>query len=141
MPLMEKGVETIANRMPKIISPKAHAIIDYGMAGSFIVAGAVAWKGEHKAAALSSWIVAGAELALSMMTDYPGGVAKLISFPTHGKIDAGMSGLIGSMPNLMRFSDEWPSWFFRSQGMTMAAVTGLTDFSGVTPQRRQMRAA
>lgn len=140
MPLMEKGVETIANRMPKIIGPKTHAIIDYSMAGSFIVAGALAWKGEHKAAALSSWIVAGAELALSLMTDYPGGVAKLISFPTHGKIDAGMSGLIGSMPNLMRFSDEPSSGFFRTQGIALAAVTGLTDFSGVEP-RGQMRAA
>jgi hypothetical protein len=140
MPLLEKGVKTIADRMPKVISPKTHAIIDYGMAGSFILAGALAWKGNQKTAAISSWIVAGAELAVSMMTDYPGGVAKLISFPTHGKIDAGFSGMIGSMPNLMRFTGEWPAWFFRSQGMAMGAVTGLTDFSAVQPQR-QMRAA
>jgi hypothetical protein len=123
----------ISDRMPKVISPRTHAIIDYGTAASFIVAGALAWKGGYQKAAISSWVIAGTELAVAMMTDYPGGVARMINFETHGKIDAGMAGLVGSMPNFMGFSDEWLSWFFRGQGMSIAAVTGMTDFGGVRP--------
>lgn len=141
MPMLEKGVQAVTNRLPKVISPKTHAIIDFALAGSFIVAGIVSWKQRHKKAAINSFIVAGAELGVALTTDYPGGIAHLISFPARGKIDAGLSGLIGSMPNLMGFSDEWPSWFFRSQAMSMAAVSGLTDFSGREYRRDRYRRA
>jgi hypothetical protein len=127
MPVLEKGVQMMTNRMPKVVSPRAHAIIDYALAASFAVAGARSWRGSKKAA-ISAFIIAGAELGVAMITDYPGGVAGLISFPAHGTIDAGMSGLIASMPNLMGFGDERQAWFFRVQAMSMAAVTGLTDF-------------
>jgi hypothetical protein len=140
MPLLEKGVHMATGRMPKIISPKVHAIIDFAMAGTFFLMGALAWK-RSKKAAISSFICGGAELTTSLITDYPGGVWPLISFPTHGKIDAGFSGLIGSMPNLMGFSDDPGSWFFRGQGIAMAAVTGLTDFEGERFEYRRRRAA
>ena len=47
-----------------------------------------------------------------------------------------MSGLISGMPSMMRFSDESESRFFHMQGLAMAAVTGLTDFTG-TGERNQ----
>ncbi len=141
MPLLEKGVSAVANRMPKVISPKVHAIIDYGVAGSFILTGILSWKQRHKKAAISSFIIAGTEITVAMLTDYPGGVTPALGFPTHLKIDAGLAGLIGSMPNFMGFSDEWPSWFFRSQGMAMAAVAGLSDTGGLYRERRYRRAA
>lgn len=141
MPLLDKSVHTIAGRMPKVITPTAHAVIDYGLAAAFAAVGMAAWRRQQKVAAISSFIVAGAEMALSMITDYPGGVASLISFPTHGKIDAGMAGMVGSMPNLMGFSGEQTSWFFRIQAMSIAAVTGLTDFNAVREARMPRRAA
>ena len=33
MALLETGVRELSNRMPKVISPKTHAIIDYAVAG------------------------------------------------------------------------------------------------------------
>ncbi|MFB3915316.1 MAG: hypothetical protein ACE14M_01195 [Terriglobales bacterium] len=134
MPLLEKGVHTLTGRMPKVISPKVHAIIDYAVAGSFLLAGALAWKRDKKSA-ISSFIVGGAGMGIAMTTDYPGGVWKLLSFPTHGKIDVGFAGMISSMPNLFGFDNAAGSWFFRSQGMAMAAVTGLTDFRGRETER------
>jgi hypothetical protein len=125
MPLLEKGVHTVANRLPKVVSPRTHAFVDYALAGSFVAAGVAALKTNEKAA-ISAFIIASAELTMSMLTDYPGGVAKLISLPTHLKIDTGMSGLIGSMPNLMGFSKERHSRFFRGQAMAMAALAALT---------------
>ena len=139
MPLLEKGVRLVTDRMPKVISPKVHAIIDYAFAGSFFLMGALAWK-KSKKVAISSFVIAGAETGLAMSTDYPGGVFRAISFPTHGKIDAGFSGLIGSMPNVMGFDDAASSWFFRSQGMALAAVTGLTDFHRLRGEIRRRAA-
>jgi len=50
MALIEKGVQAVAERMPKVISPRTHAIIDYATAGSFLLAGALLWKRNKRAA-------------------------------------------------------------------------------------------
>lgn len=128
--LMEKGVNLLSNNLPKVLSPKTHAIIDYAVvAGGFFAVAGLAWK-NHKRAAVASLICGIAETTVAMLTDYPGGVAKVIDFPTQGRIDAGFSAVVGTMPNLMGFNDEWPAWFFRSHALAMATVTGLTDFTG-----------
>lgn len=136
MPILERATKWATNRMPKVINPTVHAIIDYGMAASFFAMAALFWK-RNQRAAISCLVCGGAETVTSLLTDYPGGVTDVLSFETHGRIDFGMSGLISSMPNLMRFSDENESTFFRMQGLAMAAVTGLTDFTG-TGERRQL---
>jgi hypothetical protein len=57
-------------------------------------------------------------------------VAKEISYETHGAIDFGLSGMVASLPDMLHFSGEPESRFFRVQGLALAAVTGLTDFTG-----------
>lgn len=136
MPILEQATRWTTNRMPKVINPTVHAIIDYGMAATFFTMAAIFWR-RNKRAAICSLVCGGAETVTTLLTDYPGGVTDAISFETHGRIDFGMSGLISSMPNLMRFSGENESTFFRMQGIGMAAVTGLTDFTG-TGERRQL---
>lgn len=127
MPLLQKGVEMAAGRMPKVIKPQAHAVIDYLVAGSFFLVGALYWR-RNKKAAISSFICGGAVTANSMLTDYPGGVAGVISFKTHGKLDAGLAGLTAMMPQLMGFKDDPESKFFTTQSMAETAVTAMTDF-------------
>ena len=129
MALMEMGVRTLSNRLPKVLGPKAHAIIDYGVAGSFFLTGALLWK-KSRRGAIASFICGGSELTNVLLTDYPGGVFKKIDFPTHGRIDAGLSAVVGSLPNLMGFSDRGYANFFRFKALGMGAVTGLTDFRG-----------
>ncbi len=138
MALLDVGVRSLSNRLPKVISPKTHAIIDYATAGAFFLMGALFWK-RHKRAAISSWVCGAQEMTVAMLTDYPGGVANVIDWPTHGKIDAGFAGLVATAPNLLGFSDEWPSIYFRSQGVALAAVTGMTQFE--PRARREWRAA
>lgn len=143
MPILETGVKTLSHRLPKVISPKTHAIIDYATAGSFLLMGALLWK-KHKRAAISSVVCGAMEAGTAMMTDYPGGVSKVISFETHGRIDAGFAGLVGMVPTLLGFSNEKESWFFRGQAMGLAAVTGMTDFEYYEEsgrRRRERRAA
>ena len=140
MPLLDTAARAVTNRLPKVISPRTHAVIDYLVAGAFIAGGVALW-GRHKRAALCALIVGAAETATSLITDYPGGVTKSISFPLHGKIDAGMSGLVGSMPSLFGFEDDGEATFFRGQAVAMAAVTGLTDFEAPVGRKKFLRAA
>jgi hypothetical protein len=141
MPLLHKGVQLLSDKAPKVISPKVHAILDYAaVAGGFFLIGALAWK-RHKRAAVSSVILGAAETGLALITDFPGGVVSLVDLYTHLKIDAGLSAVTATMPNLMGFTDEWPSTFFRLHGAAMAAVGGMTqpDAGLAGRTRRELR--
>lgn len=126
--LMQKGVSLVADRMPKVISPKTHAIIDHLVSATFFTMGVFFWK-RNKRAAVSSLVCGTASVVNTLITDYPGGVWKVMDFETHGKIDAGIAGLTTALPNLMYFSDEPEARFFHVQGIAETAVTALTDFS------------
>ena len=129
MPLLDQAAKWTTNKMPKVITPKAHAIIDYAMAASFFGMGAFFWR-RNKRAAVSALVCGVAETITALCTDYPGGVVKEISYETHGTIDFGLSGMVASLPDMLRFADDPESRFFRLQGLGLATVTGLTDFTG-----------
>lgn len=126
--LMQKSVSLVVDRMPKVISPKAHAIIDHLVSISFVTMGVLFWRRGNKRAAVSSMICAAATGVNSTITDYPGGIWKVMDFETHGKIDAGIAGLTTALPNLMYFNDDPEARFFHVQGIAETAVTALTDF-------------
>lgn len=127
MALLRKGVEMAAGRLPKFIKPRVHAVLDYAVAGTFFVVGVLYWR-RNRRAALSALICGGAATANSLLTDYPGGVWKAISYETHGKIDAGLAGITAAMPRLMSFSDDVESKFFATQSLAETAITAATDF-------------
>lgn len=136
MPILHHAARWTTNRLPKVINPTAHAIIDYATAASFFGMAALFWN-RNKRAAVSSIICGAAQTITAMLTDYPGGVTDAISYETHGSIDFGISGLVASLPDMMRFPDDPESRFFRIQGTALAVVTGLTDFTG-TGEQKQM---
>lgn len=140
MGMLESGVHAITNRMPKVFDPKAHAIIDYAIAGSFFVAGALLWR-RHRRAAIASIACGVAETATAMITDYPGGVKPLISFHTHGRVDGGLATLVGAMPIALNFADDVEARWFRAHGIAIAATTGLTDFDQESESRARWRDA
>lgn len=135
MPMLDRTARWATNRLPKVISPGAHAVIDYVNAAAFLGMAGVFWR-KNKRAAIAGMVCGAAELLNAMLTDYPGGAVRKISFETHGTIDFGMSGLVASLPGMFGFSDEPESRFFRLQGVTIAAVTGLTDFTGTGKPRQ-----
>lgn len=138
MAILDTSVKALSNRLPKVISPKTHAIIDYATAGSFFLTGALLW-GRHKRAAIGAIVCGAVEANTVMMTDMPGGVYKLISFETHGKIDAAFAGAVAMLPTVLGFGDEKEAWFFRAQGMNIAAVGGMTDFEYYEESGRRSR--
>ena len=140
MSLMQRGVGAALNRMPKIIKPTQHAVINYALAGTFVAAGAVLW-GKHRRAALSAFLCGGALAANNMITDYPGGLFRLINYETHGQITAGLAGMAASLPHLMGFSKDREGRFFNLQATLVTAATALTDFRQQPRAARRVRAA
>ena len=137
MALTNTATRLLADRLPKVIDPKTHAVIDYIMVGAFITVGAFYWS-RNKRAAIGAFVCGGAAAATSMLTDYPGGIKKAISFQTHGKIDAGLAGLTATVPNFFAFNDEDEAAFFRTMAIGESLVTGLTDFDRPTGKLIQM---
>jgi hypothetical protein len=139
--LIDAGVRTFSSYFPKVLSPKHHAIIDYASAGAFIGAG-ILMMGSKKRAGIASIACGAAQAGLVMMTDMPGGVFRGIDVPTHLEVDAGFSGLVAILPSLLGFSDEKKAWFFRAQGMNIAANTAMTQSSSsIREMRGKKRAA
>lgn len=139
--LFNAGLKAMSNRLPKVISPRSHAILDYATAGMFLVAGVLLWKRSRPAAA-AAIAVATEEVATSLLTDYPGGVSRILSFKTHGKLDAALAPVIAALPHIMEFDDDQTAAnVFRSGAIAVAAVTGLTDFEPGGTRRERRRIA
>ena len=127
MPLLDKSIKAVEKVLPKVISPKGHAIADYSTALLFLLGSALFWK-RSKRAAVAALMCGVAETGVAALTDYPGGVKRAISFPLHRKIDFGISSLAATMPEFLAFEDEREKAFFRMQSAAIAGVTALTDF-------------
>lgn len=127
MPILNTITKKVTKPMPKLLSPKAHAIVDYIVAGSFLALGALFWR-QSKRAALGAFICGGSELALNLLTDYPGGAKKIISFPLHRDLDLGLAGMTALMPDFMRIEDGGKKAAFLMQGAGITAATNLTEF-------------
>jgi hypothetical protein len=131
---MQKGVALAANRMPKMISPRVHSALDYAVAGSFLLAGALFWKRNRKAA-VGSLLCGGATAAVSLLTDYSGERRGPISYPMHGQIDTGLIAMTAAMPNLMNIEGEPQAKFFSRQALAKTAITAMTNFD-LAPRRK-----
>jgi hypothetical protein len=127
MAIMQKGVALAASRMPKKISPRVHSALDYAVAGSFLLAGALFWK-RNRRAAVGSLLCGGATAAVSLLTDYSGQDGKPISYAMHGQIDTGLIAMTAAMPKLMNIEDEPQARFFSGQAMAKTAITAMTNF-------------
>ena len=138
MALLQRGVAAATNRMPSVISPSAHALLDYITVGTFFLLAAAFWR-RNKRAALGSLVCGSAELGTTLMTDFPGGVAKVIDLPTHLRIDMGLAAMAATLPDLMGFKSEPESKWLRVMGLGITANAGLTN-PGERIGRRQRAA-
>jgi len=127
MALMQRGVALAAGRMPKMISPRVHSALDYAVAGSFLLFGALFWK-HNRRAAVGSLLCGGATAAVSLLTDYSGRNGKPISYPVHGQIDTGLIAMTAAMPKLMSIEDKPAARFFSRQALAKTAITAMSNF-------------
>jgi hypothetical protein len=127
MPILNSLARAAVKPLPTMVSAKAHATIDYFTIGIFLLSAGFFWQ-RSKRAALGSLICGASELAVNLLTDYPGGVRRVISFRAHRSMDFGLAAMTATMPQFLAFEDESERKFFLIQGAVIAAATELTQF-------------
>lgn len=124
---------------PKVISPKAHGIIDYANGGAHILAGALfRRKGRHRASNAAYALGAGI-LVNALMTDYPLGVFRRYSFRMHGAWDYGIATASAGMSKLLRLEGQPEAHFFDWQGTAQGVVAAITDYGDRPGARSRSR--
>ena len=66
-------------------------------------------------------------------------MSPVMSFETHGKLDAGFAALSPFVPQLLGFSGTKAAAVFRANGVVEATVVGLTDFSNENARAERSR--
>jgi hypothetical protein len=118
----------------RFISPAQHAVLDYGVAATFFMMGA-RYAGRHRAAAGLAFLNGALVLGMSLLTDYPGGVYRTLSFKGHRTGDILQAGLAGLGPILLGFSGDAEATYFYGQALSEVAVITATDWDGTGAQR------
>ena len=124
------NVTDMADRMPavpKVISPGAHAVLDYGVAATYFTL-AAQFRDRNRAAAGLAMANGAMVLGLALMTDYPGGVFRTLSFKAHRTMDWIQAGLAGFGPLLLGFGDEPEATPFYAQAASEVGVIAATDW-------------
>lgn len=135
MALLNSVTKVVAKALPSTISPKAHAMVDFITVGTFVAAAALFWR-RNKRAAVAALICGGADLAVSLLTDYPGGVNRVISYAAHRDIDLGLAGLFATMPDFLAFQEDREKNFFALQGAAITALAEVTNFPPVEDEEQ-----
>jgi hypothetical protein len=123
------------DRVPRVISPRLHAVIDYATVGAAAFIAYKLWN-RNRRAAVSAVVTAVTEATVVAMTDYPGGFTRQISFPLHGRLALGHATMIGNMPRMMGFQGTPEEKLFAGWSAVVALLVALTDFSGTGHQEQ-----
>ncbi len=121
-------VHELQKRLPKLITPDVHGLFDYAHAAFFLCAGAFLWK-RNRAAAVASFATSGLILGEALITDYPLGATPVVSFETHGQLDAALASASLITPQLFGFGSTGAATLFRLNAIVEGTVIGLTDYT------------
>lgn len=109
------------------ISPAQHAVLDYGVAATFFAFG-FSMLSRHRPAATLAFVNGAMILGMSMLTDYPGGVFRTLSFRAHRTGDMAQAALAGLGPILFGFGNDPEAKYFYGQAASEAGVIAATDW-------------
>ena len=127
---MTYALDAVTHSVPKVLSPGVHAIADYTAAASLVGLGAYLRDRNPRASAFA-FANAGLVVMTSLMTDYPGGAARMISFRTHGLMDVMQAGLLALGPSLLGFSGTREARLFYGQAALEMGVVAATDWDAL----------
>ena len=121
---------TYGHELSKPISPAQHAVLDYGVAAGFLTFG-FSMLARHRRAAALAFANGGMVLGMSLLTDYPGGVFRTLSFRTHRTGDIVQAALAGLGPLLFGFGKDPEAKYFYGQATSEIGVIAATDWDAV----------
>jgi hypothetical protein len=104
-----------------------HALLDYTTAAALIGLG-VKLRRQHPRASSFAYVNALTVLMASLLTDYPGGIFRKLSFLTHGMIDVAQASLMALGPPLLGFGRDRVARVFYAQAAMEAGVVVATDW-------------
>jgi hypothetical protein len=119
---------TSTTRLAKSISPGQHAVLDYGVAATFLAFGFSMLR-QHRPAAALALVNGGMILGMSLLTNYPGGVFRRLSFRAHRTGDIAQAALAGLGPVLFGFGGDPEAKYFYGQAASEVGVIAATDWS------------
>ena len=137
----EATVPDAFRNVPKYITPKVHAWLDFAVTTYFVGLGvwfAIRGKGR---AATAAFIHGGMIAGVSMMTDYDGDEVKPINFKMHGTLDAVQATTAALAPVLHGFADEPEAKYFWIQAANEVGVIATTDWDEGMPAGQRRKAA
>jgi hypothetical protein len=124
---MTRNLDLLQNNLPKVISPKAHGVIDYAHAAFFLAVGLLCLR-SNKKAARAAFATSGFILAQSLLTDYRYGAKPMISFETHGQMDSAFASSSWAIPLVFGFGGTAAAKIFEMNSLAEASVIGMTDW-------------
>jgi hypothetical protein len=125
---MNQSLDTLTAAVPKVISPAGHAVADYGTVATLVALGVTLRRRNSRASAFA-FANAGMVMLTSLMTDYPGGVMRAMSFKTHGMMDVMQAGMLAAGPALLGFGGTPEARMFYGQAALELAVVSATDWN------------
>jgi len=140
MPAINRIAKIAVKPIPRMISPRAQAVLDYLLAGSFFSTATWFWR-HSKRAAIAALLCGSAKLAVALLTDNPGGVRKLISPHARREIDLGLAAMVATMPEFFAFKDEPQNKFFVAQGVLITVGSELTQYRASRGGKERSKAA
>lgn len=137
MSIVNSIATRVADRLPKSLDERGHAVLDYLLLAGTLAAAAVLFR-RNRVAGACAVIAAVTHGTNTLLTDYPGGVFKSISFPMHGRLSLGIAAMVASMPKMMNFDKEPEARFFQMHSLASISLIGMTDFTG-TGRSKQVK--
>lgn len=109
----------------KKLNPTQHGYLDYVTVFLFLAAPSV--LGLTGMAGMFAYVLAVIHLAVTLLTDFPLSVYKLIPFPIHGWIERGVGPVLILVPFVFGFTPT-ASGFYVTVGIVIVLVGLMTDY-------------
>jgi hypothetical protein len=136
MSLINQSLDAVESKLPKIIGPTAHGLIDYAHSAFFLTVGLL-FSRSNKRAACAAFATSGFILVQSLLTDYRFGAKPVISFETHGKMDSVFASSSWLVPVAFGFKGTNAARIFELNSLAEASVVGMTDWNSARAHRER----
>ncbi len=119
----------------KVISPRIHGYFDFLTVFIFLLAPTLLELGQLSA--MLAYGLAVVHLIVTLASDLPSGIIKLIPFTVHGWIERMVGPLLIAIPFILNFSTEEAARnFYIAMGIVIIIVGVLTDYQAEARDRK-----
>lgn len=116
------------------LTTRNHGYLDFVTVLIFL--GAPSFFGFTSVPATLAYLLAAVHLAMTLATDFPFGVVRMIPFPIHGWVERIVGPLLILIPFIPGFSDASAArYFYIAIGVVIIAVGLLTDYNAKDLER------